>query len=72
MGLRGWLQEYVGIGGEGKAMPSSPPKESGLKKMEEEKKKKKPISRETTIDEDIEGLQNMQKRMRKKVDEVIR
>lgn len=67
MGLRGWLQEYVGVGGEGKAMPSS-----GLQKMEEGKKKKKPISRETTVDEDIEGLQNMQKRMRRKVEEVGR
>ena len=41
MGLRGWLKEYVGIGGEGKVMPSTPPKDSGLRQIEEEKRRKK-------------------------------
>ncbi len=68
MGLRGWLQEYVGIGGEGKVMPSSAPKDSGLRQIEEEKKRKKLPQREPTVDEDIERLQNMQMRMRKKID----
>ena len=63
----GWLGRFVGVGGEGKAMPSKAPADGeGLKELQK-KKKKKPVP---TIDDDIERLRGMQRKMKQKVDEV--
>ena len=66
----GWLGRFVGIGGEGKAMPSTPPQApadgEGLKELQK-KKKKKP---DPTIDDDINRLRGSQRRLKQKVDEV--